>query len=717
MSDRRVALAMALLHLLIASAPPSADASLVEKDSTIPLKKQAQVATIRCAHPDRLKQSSARCHPLKPAPAWSSLPALNGEKPPLGRRNGLPSGVGTHRALKRAQPSPLPRPVDTVPTLTPSPPSSASWAASPETLTSPMSASMFFASSAVAPQMGEYVGTPEDSEVISCWGEQPPDLVTAASCMESFMDLKQYCNTSAFTEQPEGELNTPIIDLTKEPNFDIPSRTVPGNDSVDYSWRLNDTMGLNDNYSIEGWKETEESDAPAEEMDRMISDNNYNNNNDDDNNNINVGRDYTASEYNQLDPARYSHDVTFGNAAMPLFTKSELAGTETYTTTTTAMTGDEVFLVVDREEVVPPVAEEVIVKNEGWPQQTGRVVESDPSPVPDDPAGPRHSAPARRRRGLKVELPVPSVSAVALQVTPGTASGDLFQSVPQDFDLMKFLLEDGMPEEVPDPLAALCRDGWVPNSSTARVAPAGEKTAPSDVKGDLPDVKNDLPLSADKGRDDRTVETDRQHDTGNLRDTDRQREKLQLVIRKTDSPDGHESPSYAVVQRPQRAASRRVLEAIKEELQDDYGEEEYLPDDSEYGDELERESGDGRRTTGRKRRAPRGTRRERTRHEPPRQRRRTVSTSSADDVPICRRYRELRDKNNEASRRSRENRKMREAEMQEQRERLERENARLKVRAEELERLVDALRKALVAAVSTSASRRSTAEAETRTED
>jgi hypothetical protein len=65
----------------------------------------------------------------------------------------------------------------------------------------------------------------------------------------------------------------------------------------------------------------------------------------------------------------------------------------------------------------------------------------------------------------------------------------------------------------------------------------------------------------------------------------------------------------------------------------------------------------------------------------------------------CDRYRELRDKNNEASRKSRQNRRSREVEMKEYAARLVSENQSLKIRADEMERLVKKLRQALLEAV------------------
>lgn len=63
------------------------------------------------------------------------------------------------------------------------------------------------------------------------------------------------------------------------------------------------------------------------------------------------------------------------------------------------------------------------------------------------------------------------------------------------------------------------------------------------------------------------------------------------------------------------------------------------------------------------------------------------------------RYRELRDKNNEASRRSRQNRKDKEKDMFRSLEDAERKNVQLKARAEELEKLVNSLRQLLLQVV------------------
>ncbi|KAJ9578870.1 hypothetical protein L9F63_004884 [Diploptera punctata] len=62
-------------------------------------------------------------------------------------------------------------------------------------------------------------------------------------------------------------------------------------------------------------------------------------------------------------------------------------------------------------------------------------------------------------------------------------------------------------------------------------------------------------------------------------------------------------------------------------------------------------------------------------------------------------YRELRDRNNEASRRSRLNTKIREVEMKETAQRLEKENHSLRIRAEQTERLVKKLKEALLESV------------------
>ena len=77
---------------------------------------------------------------------------------------------------------------------------------------------------------------------------------------------------------------------------------------------------------------------------------------------------------------------------------------------------------------------------------------------------------------------------------------------------------------------------------------------------------------------------------------------------------------------------------------------------------------------------------------------RRYSTCSSEDLTQLEseKYRELRNKNNEASRRSRANRKSREVEMKNHAAKLEAENRRLKVKAEEMEKLVKRLRDCLM---------------------
>lgn len=77
---------------------------------------------------------------------------------------------------------------------------------------------------------------------------------------------------------------------------------------------------------------------------------------------------------------------------------------------------------------------------------------------------------------------------------------------------------------------------------------------------------------------------------------------------------------------------------------------------------------------------------------------RRYSNCSSEDLTQLEseKYRELRNKNNEASRRSRANRKNREVEMREHALKLEAENKRLKVKAEEMEKLVKRLRNCLM---------------------
>ena len=77
---------------------------------------------------------------------------------------------------------------------------------------------------------------------------------------------------------------------------------------------------------------------------------------------------------------------------------------------------------------------------------------------------------------------------------------------------------------------------------------------------------------------------------------------------------------------------------------------------------------------------------------------RRYSNCSSEDLTQLEseKYRELRNKNNEASRRSRANRKNREVEMREHAGQLETENRRLKVKADEMEKLVKRLRSCLM---------------------
>lgn len=78
-------------------------------------------------------------------------------------------------------------------------------------------------------------------------------------------------------------------------------------------------------------------------------------------------------------------------------------------------------------------------------------------------------------------------------------------------------------------------------------------------------------------------------------------------------------------------------------------------------------------------------------------RKRKTSDSDHDSVfSGSDRYRELRDRNNEASRRSRLNRKSREMEMRDQALQLEKDNRLLKLKADEMERLVKKLRENLM---------------------
>ncbi|XP_063235333.1 uncharacterized protein LOC134538190 [Bacillus rossius redtenbacheri] len=79
-------------------------------------------------------------------------------------------------------------------------------------------------------------------------------------------------------------------------------------------------------------------------------------------------------------------------------------------------------------------------------------------------------------------------------------------------------------------------------------------------------------------------------------------------------------------------------------------------------------------------------------------RRPRLSASSAEE-DICQKYRELRDRNNEASRRSRLNRKTQDEEMKKSAEHLEAENERLRVKVEKLEKLRDKVKEALFSLV------------------
>lgn len=71
------------------------------------------------------------------------------------------------------------------------------------------------------------------------------------------------------------------------------------------------------------------------------------------------------------------------------------------------------------------------------------------------------------------------------------------------------------------------------------------------------------------------------------------------------------------------------------------------------------------------------------------------SDSDDDDVALSQ-YRECREKNNEASRRSRMNKKAKESEMSKRATELERDNKILKMKVEELEKLVTSMRNALL---------------------
>lgn len=76
-------------------------------------------------------------------------------------------------------------------------------------------------------------------------------------------------------------------------------------------------------------------------------------------------------------------------------------------------------------------------------------------------------------------------------------------------------------------------------------------------------------------------------------------------------------------------------------------------------------------------------------------RKRYYESDSEDDIGLAQ-YRECREKNNEASRRSRMNKKAKESEMARKATELERDNKILKMKVEELEKLVTSMRNALL---------------------
>lgn len=76
-------------------------------------------------------------------------------------------------------------------------------------------------------------------------------------------------------------------------------------------------------------------------------------------------------------------------------------------------------------------------------------------------------------------------------------------------------------------------------------------------------------------------------------------------------------------------------------------------------------------------------------------RKRYYESDSEDDMALSQ-YRECREKNNEASRRSRMNKKAKESEMSRRATELERDNKILKMKVEELEKLVTSMRNALL---------------------
>ncbi|XP_041968313.1 uncharacterized protein LOC121725410 isoform X2 [Aricia agestis] len=90
------------------------------------------------------------------------------------------------------------------------------------------------------------------------------------------------------------------------------------------------------------------------------------------------------------------------------------------------------------------------------------------------------------------------------------------------------------------------------------------------------------------------------------------------------------------------------------------------------------------------------------RGRPPKRRESTVSTVSENSSTVSThemKYRELRDKNNEASKRSRMNRKLKELQMEQLADELEERNKKLRVRAELLEDMTKKLREAFMSAV------------------
>lgn len=78
--------------------------------------------------------------------------------------------------------------------------------------------------------------------------------------------------------------------------------------------------------------------------------------------------------------------------------------------------------------------------------------------------------------------------------------------------------------------------------------------------------------------------------------------------------------------------------------------------------------------------------------KPLRKRTRRISSDSSKDSGRVSKYRELRDKNNEASRKSRLQRKLKEQQMETELQELESKNVRLKAKADEMKRMVDNFR-------------------------